>query len=113
MLNNLIREQLIEIIQDNSLNYSYDLARFFKLKKGKSSINVLIVGKTYSLVVEIDNNIEYLSGLLDVQVLYLLYIFRDELKNHSFSIALEKILKQYEKIKEVEREVNKDENSTN
>lgn len=80
MLNNFIRKQLFEIIQDNNLNYSYDLTHFFKLKKEKSSINVLSTGKTYSSIVEIDSDIKYLNGLLDVQVLYLLYILRYELK---------------------------------
>lgn len=106
MLNNLIHEQLIEIIQDNILDYSYDLGHFFKLTKGKNIINILyLADKTYSLVVEINGNIEYLSRLLNVQVIYLLYILRDKLKNHSFSIALEEILKQYERIKEAAREV--------
>lgn len=113
MLELLIRKQLSEIVQDNNLNYSYDLGYFFKLKKGKSSISVFITGKTYSLVVKIDSNIKYLNNLLDVQVLYLLYILRDKLKNHSFSDALKEMLEQYEKMKERIEEIEKNENSTN
>lgn len=114
-LNNLIFKQLSEILQDNILDYSYDLGYFFKLEKGKNSINILyLADETYSLVVEINGNIEYLSGLLGVQVMYLLDILRDKLKNHSFSIALEEVLKQYDnKIKKVIREANNNENSTN
>ena len=112
MLELLIRKQLSEIVQGNNLNYSYDLGHFFKLKKGKSSISVFIAGKTYSLVVKIDSNIEYLNKLLDVQVLYLLHILEDKLKNCSFSNALKEMLRQYEEIKETIGEIS-DENSTN
>lgn len=113
MLNKLIGRQLFEIKQDYKLNYSRSSSRF-KLENEKDSITVIfITNGTYVLVVNVNDNIEYLNKLFDVQILYLLYILKDELKSHSFSDALKEMLGQYEKMKETIERIKENENSTN
>lgn len=112
MLNKLINKQLFEIKQDYKLNYSRS-SSYFKLEDGKDSITVIfITNGIYTLVINVNDNIEYLDKLFDVQILYLLYILKDKLKSHSFSNALKEILREYKKIKETIGEIS-NENSTN
>ena len=117
MLNKLINKQLFkikqEIKQGYELTYNHSLSRF-KLESGKNSITVIFIANSpYVLVVDVNDNIEYLNKLFDVQVLYLLYILKDKLKNRSFSDALRKMLGQYKKIQETIERIKENENSTN
>lgn len=65
MFKTLIRKQLSEIKQDCWLNYSYSWS-YFKLEDERDSITVLFSSNGCSLVIEVDDNIEYLGELLDV-----------------------------------------------
>lgn len=113
MLNKLINKQLFEIKQDYKLNYSRS-SSYFKLEDEKDSITVIfITNGIYVLVINVNDNIEYLDKLFDVQILYLLYILKDKLKSHSFSNALKEMYRAYKKIQEIKKELKSDENSTN
>ena len=120
MIYKLINKQLFEMAERNKLNYNYN-SNCFKLenekvfdndKIGKLSIVFMTIG-TYAIMIEIDDNKKCLGRVSDVKTLFLLSVLRDNLNNSSFPNALKEMYRSYEKMQEIIKELENNENSTN
>lgn len=112
----LIAKQLLEIAERNKLNYSYN-SICFKLENGNDKISrlsiVFMTIGTYALRIEINGNKKYLGRVSDVKTLFLLFVLRDNLNDKSFPNALKEMCRSHEKIQEIIKELENNENSAN
>lgn len=112
----LIAKQLLEIAERNKLNYSYN-SICFKLENSNDKISRLSIAfmtiGTYALMIEINGDKKYLGRVSDVETLCLLSVLRDGLNDKSFPNALKEMYRAYKEIREIEKELKSNANSTN